>query len=224
MQGTAPTIYAPLVDPPADARFRSLFSTAVADDAVATWRSTIAARCNSLLAPRETTAGCDRSREARPAATWRGTTGCCATWPAGCPTRSAAPRSRYGAGPRSRHQRSCRFRSAAPAMPGSRPPLQRAASSLSGAGAHQTPQHVGGDTLSMKGTGRPRNRRRSDRRGHLQPLDGSHNDTPESENRRSKRSVELTCQHKNREVLVEGPEITVRPVGTRRVAAAGDAR
>lgn len=33
--------------------------------------------------------------------------------------------------------------------------------------------------------------------------------------------VDLTCQHKNREVLVEGPEITVRPVGTRRLAAGG---
>ena len=29
--------------------------------------------------------------------------------------------------------------------------------------------------------------------------------------------VDLSCQHKNHTVLVEGPEITVRPVGTRRV-------
>ncbi|TNC20073.1 hypothetical protein FG385_31590 [Amycolatopsis alkalitolerans] len=36
--------------------------------------------------------------------------------------------------------------------------------------------------------------------------------------------VELTCQHKNREVLVEGPEITIRPVGTRRRAAVPDDR
>jgi len=32
-------------------------------------------------------------------------------------------------------------------------------------------------------------------------------------------SVDLTCQHKNHTLLVEGPEITVRPVGTRRVTA-----
>jgi hypothetical protein len=29
--------------------------------------------------------------------------------------------------------------------------------------------------------------------------------------------VDLTCQHKNQTLLVEGPEITIRPVGTRRV-------
>ncbi len=29
--------------------------------------------------------------------------------------------------------------------------------------------------------------------------------------------VNLTCQHKNQILLVEGPEITIRPVGTRRV-------
>jgi hypothetical protein len=27
--------------------------------------------------------------------------------------------------------------------------------------------------------------------------------------------VDLTCQHKNHTLLVEGPEITIRPVGTR---------
>jgi hypothetical protein len=27
--------------------------------------------------------------------------------------------------------------------------------------------------------------------------------------------VDLTCQHKNRALLVEGPEIVIRPVGTR---------
>jgi len=35
------------------------------------------------------------------------------------------------------------------------------------------------------------------------------------------KSVVLTCQHTNRDVLVEGPEITSRPVGTRRLAAGG---
>jgi hypothetical protein len=29
--------------------------------------------------------------------------------------------------------------------------------------------------------------------------------------------VDLTHQHKNQTLLVEGPEITIRPVGTRRV-------
>lgn len=33
--------------------------------------------------------------------------------------------------------------------------------------------------------------------------------------------VGLTHQHTNREVLVEGPEITIRPVGTRRLVAGG---
>lgn len=33
--------------------------------------------------------------------------------------------------------------------------------------------------------------------------------------------VVLTSQHTNRDVLVEGPEIRIRPVGTRRVAAGG---
>jgi hypothetical protein len=27
--------------------------------------------------------------------------------------------------------------------------------------------------------------------------------------------VDLTCQHKNRPLLVEGPEIKIRPIGTR---------
>ena len=31
--------------------------------------------------------------------------------------------------------------------------------------------------------------------------------------------VDLTCQHTNQTLLVEGPEITIRPVGTRRVMA-----
>ena len=33
--------------------------------------------------------------------------------------------------------------------------------------------------------------------------------------------VDLTCQHKNQTLLVEGLEITVRPVGTRRPVAGG---
>jgi hypothetical protein len=33
------------------------------------------------------------------------------------------------------------------------------------------------------------------------------------------RLLDLTCQHKNHTVLVEGPEITIKPVGTRRVSA-----
>jgi hypothetical protein len=31
--------------------------------------------------------------------------------------------------------------------------------------------------------------------------------------------VDLTRQHKNQTLLIEGPEITIRPVGTRRVTA-----
>ncbi len=30
-------------------------------------------------------------------------------------------------------------------------------------------------------------------------------------------AVDLTCQHKNQTLLVEGPEIKIRPVGNRRV-------
>lgn len=36
--------------------------------------------------------------------------------------------------------------------------------------------------------------------------------------------VDLTCQHTNRTVLVEGPEIMIRPVGTRRVVPGGSLR
>jgi hypothetical protein len=47
--------------------------------------------------------------------------------------------------------------------------------------------------------------------------------TPEKYKRRGQRpgysSVDLTCQHKNHTLLVEGPEIEIRPVGTRRVTA-----
>lgn len=35
------------------------------------------------------------------------------------------------------------------------------------------------------------------------------------------KTVDLTHQHTNREVLVEVPEIRIRPVGTRRVVAGG---
>ncbi len=35
------------------------------------------------------------------------------------------------------------------------------------------------------------------------------------------RYVGLTCQHTNQTILVEGPEITIRPVGTRRLVAGG---
>ena len=34
---------------------------------------------------------------------------------------------------------------------------------------------------------------------------------------RDGRIVDLTCQHKNQTLLVEGPEVMIRPVGTRRV-------
>jgi hypothetical protein len=33
--------------------------------------------------------------------------------------------------------------------------------------------------------------------------------------RRSRTVVDLTCRHKNQALLVEGPEIMIRPVGTR---------
>jgi hypothetical protein len=35
-------------------------------------------------------------------------------------------------------------------------------------------------------------------------------------------AVDLTCQHKNQTLLVEGPEIKIRPVGTRRVTVVLD--
>jgi hypothetical protein len=38
------------------------------------------------------------------------------------------------------------------------------------------------------------------------------------QNRSSRTVVDLTLQHTNHTVLVEGPEITIRPVGTRRLA------
>jgi hypothetical protein len=44
---------------------------------------------------------------------------------------------------------------------------------------------------------------------------GSRNDTPLQQNRRSNTMVDLTLQHTNRPLLVEGPEIKIRPIGTR---------
>jgi hypothetical protein len=41
------------------------------------------------------------------------------------------------------------------------------------------------------------------------------------QNRSSRTVVDLTLQHTNHTVLVEGPEISVRPVGTRRLGAGG---
>jgi hypothetical protein len=45
---------------------------------------------------------------------------------------------------------------------------------------------------------------------------GSHNDTIVTASRRSQTVVDLTCQHKNQTLLVEGLSM-IRPVGTRRV-------
>lgn len=50
---------------------------------------------------------------------------------------------------------------------------------------------------------------------------GSHTDTVVMRSRRSRAAVNLTCQHKNRPLVVEGPEITVRPVGVRRWSVRG---
>jgi hypothetical protein len=44
---------------------------------------------------------------------------------------------------------------------------------------------------------------------------GSHTDTVVIRSRRSQTVVDLTCQHKNRPLLVQGPEIKIRPIGTR---------
>ena len=52
-------------------------------------------------------------------------------------------------------------------------------------------------------------------------LHGSHNDTVVLRSRSPGTVVDLTCQHKNHTLLVEGPEIPIRPVGTRRVTASG---
>jgi hypothetical protein len=48
---------------------------------------------------------------------------------------------------------------------------------------------------------------------------GSRTDTVAATKPQARTVVDLTCQHKNHTVLVEGPEITIRPVGTRRVTA-----
>jgi DNA invertase Pin-like site-specific DNA recombinase len=42
---------------------------------------------------------------------------------------------------------------------------------------------------------------------------GSYIDTVVTTTRRSQIVVDLTCQHKNQTLLVEGPEIKIRPVG-----------
>jgi Helix-turn-helix domain of resolvase len=44
---------------------------------------------------------------------------------------------------------------------------------------------------------------------------GSLTDTVATKNRKSQAVVDLTRQHKNQTLLVEGPEIKIRPVGTR---------
>jgi hypothetical protein len=50
---------------------------------------------------------------------------------------------------------------------------------------------------------------------------GSRNATVVTTSRRSRTVVNLTVQHTNHTVLVEGPEITIRPVDTRRLATLG---
>jgi hypothetical protein len=44
---------------------------------------------------------------------------------------------------------------------------------------------------------------------------GSHIDTVVTRSRSSRTVVDLTCQHKNQALLVEGPEVMIRPTGTR---------
>ncbi len=44
---------------------------------------------------------------------------------------------------------------------------------------------------------------------------GSHTDPVATTIRRSRTVVDLTCQHKNQTLLVEGPTIMIRPVGAR---------
>jgi hypothetical protein len=48
---------------------------------------------------------------------------------------------------------------------------------------------------------------------------GSRHDKVVTTSRRSRTVVDLTLQHTNHTVLVEGPEIMIRPVGTRMVTA-----
>jgi hypothetical protein len=50
---------------------------------------------------------------------------------------------------------------------------------------------------------------------------GSRTDTTITTKPQINATVDLTLQHTNHIVLVEGPEITVRPVGTRRLVAGG---
>lgn len=50
---------------------------------------------------------------------------------------------------------------------------------------------------------------------------GSRNDTVVTMSRKSRAVVNLALQRTNHPVLVEGSEIAVRPVGTRRLVAGG---
>jgi hypothetical protein len=50
---------------------------------------------------------------------------------------------------------------------------------------------------------------------------GSCSDTVATTNHRSTAVVDLTCQHKNQTLLVEGSEIMIRRVATRRLVAGG---
>jgi hypothetical protein len=50
---------------------------------------------------------------------------------------------------------------------------------------------------------------------------GSRTDTTITTKPQINATVDLTHQHKNHTVLVEGPEIMIRPVGTRRLVAGG---
>jgi hypothetical protein len=44
---------------------------------------------------------------------------------------------------------------------------------------------------------------------------GSRTDTTITTKPQINATVDLTCQHKNQTLLVEGPEIKIRPIGTR---------
>jgi hypothetical protein len=50
---------------------------------------------------------------------------------------------------------------------------------------------------------------------------GSRTDTTITTKPQINATVDPTCQHTNHTVLVEGPEILVRPVGNRRLVAGG---
>ena len=53
---------------------------------------------------------------------------------------------------------------------------------------------------------------------------GSRTDTTITTKPQINAMVDLTSQHKNQTLLVEGPEVTIRPVGTRRVVPDGSLR